>query len=59
MIDKDAFRQVLINLINNAIEAMPLGGTIRVSVRFKTGFQNGDLRQVVRKRIETARNINS
>ena len=35
MIDKDAFRQVLINLINNSIEAMPAGGNITVDVRYR------------------------
>ncbi len=44
MIDKDAFRQVLINLINNSIEAMPLGGSIKVNVRYKKGSQAGDVK---------------
>jgi signal transduction histidine kinase len=30
-IDADAFRQVLLNLFNNAIDAMPRGGTLRVA----------------------------
>ncbi len=42
-IDKDAFRQVLINLINNAIEAMPQGGNITVDVRHKGSLRNGNL----------------
>lgn len=46
MIDKDAFRQVLINLINNSIEAMPMGGNISVDVRYKNGLQYGDLHTV-------------
>jgi signal transduction histidine kinase len=32
-IDPDAFRQVLLNLLNNAIEAMPRGGELRVHTR--------------------------
>ncbi len=42
VIDKDAFRQVLINLINNAIEAMPDGGNINVSAKFisESSFNN-------------------
>ena len=44
MIDKDAFRQVLINLINNSIEAMPQGGEIKVNVRYKAGSQAGDVK---------------
>jgi signal transduction histidine kinase/HD-like signal output (HDOD) protein len=35
MIDRDAFRQVLINLVNNAIEAMPEGGNITVTAQYK------------------------
>ena len=42
MIDKDAFRQVLINLINNSIEAMPNGGNISVDVRYKNGLHQND-----------------
>ena len=44
MIDKDAFRQVLINLINNAIEAMSDGGNISINARFISGatFDNAD-----------------
>ncbi len=42
MIDKDAFRQVLINLINNSIEAMPMGGNISLDVRYKNGLQQGN-----------------
>ncbi len=32
-VDPDAFRQVLLNLMNNAVEAMPRGGELRVSTR--------------------------
>jgi HD-like signal output (HDOD) protein/two-component sensor histidine kinase len=42
MIDKDAFRQVLINLVNNAVEAMPGGGNITVSARYKQGLKTFD-----------------
>ena len=41
-IDKDAFRQILINLINNAIEAMPQGGGITVDVQYKSISQHSD-----------------
>jgi len=46
MVDKDAFRQVLINLINNSIEAMPMGGNISVGVRYKNGLQQGNMQIV-------------
>ncbi|MGD9158345.1 MAG: HDOD domain-containing protein [Desulfobacteraceae bacterium] len=46
MIDKDAFRQVLINLINNSIEAMPTGGNISVGVRYKNGLKYENLHAV-------------
>jgi signal transduction histidine kinase/HD-like signal output (HDOD) protein len=39
MIDRDAFRQVLINLVNNAIEAMPNGGNVTITVRYNHGFK--------------------
>jgi signal transduction histidine kinase len=29
-IDSDAFRQVLLNLFNNAVDAMPFGGELRI-----------------------------
>ena len=32
-IDPDAFRQVLLNLLNNAVDAMPGGGELRVATR--------------------------
>jgi signal transduction histidine kinase len=32
-IDPDAFRQVLLNLLNNAVDAMPNGGELRVTTR--------------------------
>ena len=32
-IDPDAFRQVLLNLVNNALDAMPRGGKLRVATR--------------------------
>jgi signal transduction histidine kinase len=31
--DPDAFKQVLLNLLNNAVQAMPRGGQLRVSTR--------------------------
>ena len=46
MIDRDAFRQVLINLINNSIEAMPKGGNISVGVWHRNGLQHGSLHGV-------------
>ncbi len=46
MIDKDAFRQVLINLLNNSIEAMPMGGNISVGVMYKNGLPQGNLQAV-------------
>lgn len=45
-IDKDAFRQVLLNLINNSIEAMSNGGNISVNVQYKNGLQHGRQRVV-------------
>jgi signal transduction histidine kinase len=32
-IDPDAFKQVMLNLLNNALEAMPRGGQLRVATR--------------------------
>lgn len=33
LMDRDRFRQVLLNLLNNACDAMPPGGTIEISLR--------------------------
>jgi len=56
MIDRDAFRQVLINLVNNAIEAMPGGGNITVAVQYKPESKSVDSRpssiEAGRERIE-------
>lgn len=56
MIDRDAFRQVLINLVNNAIEAMPGGGNITVTVQHNPGLKSFESKsgshEVGRERIE-------
>ncbi len=44
MLDRDAFRQVLINLVNNAIEAMPDGGNITVIAQYKPAPKRFDSR---------------
>lgn len=36
-LDREKFKQVLINLVRNAVEAMPRGGTLRVSSRYENG----------------------
>ncbi len=56
MIDRDAFRQVLINLFNNAIEAMPGGGNISIDAQLLPGGRGADPgpsdREADRDRIE-------
>lgn len=46
MIDRDAFRQVLINLVNNAIEAMPEGGNITVKAHYRPGSTDAERERV-------------
>ncbi len=46
MIDRDAFRQVLINLVNNAIEAMPGGGNITVTTQYRPGIADTEREKV-------------
>jgi len=38
LLDAERFRQVLLNLLNNAVEAMPNGGTILIRSRFADGL---------------------
>ncbi len=38
LLDADRFRQVFLNLLNNAVEAMPGGGTILIRSRFADGL---------------------
>jgi len=42
-LDSQQFRQVLLNILQNAVQAMPQGGTLHV----KTGIENGNLRVAI------------
>lgn len=53
-VDKDGMKQVLLNLLKNAVEALPRGGNIHIetasfppgSAAKKTGGQNGDPKEI-------------
>jgi signal transduction histidine kinase len=45
--DADRLQQVFINLVNNAIDAMPGGGELRVSTSVKSDDDNGGAARVV------------
>jgi signal transduction histidine kinase len=43
MLDKNSIKQVLLNIINNSIEAMPEGGVLTINTRYKESEKEVEL----------------
>jgi signal transduction histidine kinase len=46
MLDANQIKQVLVNLLNNAVQAMPEGGRLNISTRLAEGEVDGAIRQM-------------
>lgn len=58
MTDKNGLKQVFINLIKNAVEAMPHGGDIEINTRLITKSQNNEFNKEVDKKEQEFVEIN-